>query len=114
MGFLFDKSVKPKSIVPDWLIPDNWDEGKVLEKHSSVDISPNTIKGVFSPEYENVIRWTVTTLINTGYPWRVTTEILEPPSDKVLFLVHIPNKQEKPAFFNALKFYLEQVYVSKN
>jgi hypothetical protein len=109
MCFLFRKSAKPEQIVPDWLIPDNWEDGIISDFH---DVSPNTIKGVFSSEYEEAICWVVATLINTGHPWRVKTEIID--SCKSLFFIHVPNKQEKPAFYEALKFYLEQIYVSQS
>lgn len=103
--------------IPQWLIPDNWEDSRIPGKFAlsdDIDLSPNIIKGVFSTSDFAIIEWVVTTLINTGHPWKVVTEAIPDVSDKLLFLVHVPNKNEKPAFYQALKFYLEQIYVSQN
>lgn len=103
--------------VPSWLIPDNWEDACISGKYAfsdDIDLSPNIIKGVFPTSDLAIIQWVVMTLINTGHPWKVTTEAIPDVSDKLLFLIHVPNKNEKPAFYQALKFYLEQIYVSQN
>jgi len=100
--------------IPSWLIPDNWDDGTTLVHTSSLteieDVSPNMIKGVFGEEIEFILHWIVKNLIDSKN-WRVSKINLPVNREgQVLYIITVPNRNEKPYFFHALKFYLEQIY----